>query len=1446
MLYLLSYSQDFSNKGTDFWVGYGSHVSMYGSNGSVSSTGGGQDMVLYFTSDKNAVVTVSIPGVGWTKTYNVLANSVTESDAMPKTGSTDTRLATEGLSNNGIHITSDQPIVAYAHIYASSVSGASLLFPTNTLGQDYYALGFTQTSNSNYSYPFVFAIATEDSTVIEVTPSANTITHLANVPFTVTLNKGQVYNVLGQLTGGSGNNFTGVDLTGTRIRSVSVGGAGCKKIAMFCGTGKINIKCASGGNGASADNTIQQVFPSGAWGKKYITTPTSNMTNNFFRVMVSDPTTIVTLNGVALTGLTSNIYYQFENNTPNIISADKPIVVAQFISTANACGNNLIGGSGDPEMIYLSPVEQTINKITLNSTQHYKITEHHINVVLKTAGINSFKLDGNSAASSFVPLVADPSYAYAQFSVQQGFHSLQSDSGFNAIAYGYGSAESYGYNAGTNVIDLSQGILLQNQYATTNVQATCVGTPFSFAIKFPYQPTSITWDFGNNANLSPNAMVGPINNPVADSSFTVNGKTIYVYKLSGNYGFNTAGSYTVNVTANNPTPDGCSGLQQIGYTINVNNPPVANFGFITTGCVADSVKFSDSSNANAVSRTINKWNWSFGDNTIDSVQNPVKKYTTAANYNVKLRVISDIGCYSDTTLPVNISSNPIVKFGVSDTTCINGGINFRDSSTIAVGSFAKFYWSYGDGAKDTLTVSSTRTHAYTQTGQDTVLLTTVSNTGCTVSASKVIQINPRPQPGFIMPAICLSDAFAQFTDTSTIADNSQAQFKYLWHFGDPAANVNTNPDTSIVQNPKHKYTAAANYTVSEMVTSGAGCRATVTKTFTVNGATPLANFTLQNTGVLCSNLNVNIINTSTVDFGIVTKLEVYWDYMNDQTQKTSVDTPLNGAVFSHLYTNFQQPATESFRIRVFAYSGTSCVSFKDTNIVINASPHVSFSVMPGICYTAPARQITQAVETGNVPGAFTYSGTGVSGTGIFDPQIAGVSTDSIQALYTSTAGCRDSAKQAITVWPIPVAKWGASSPTCEKSDIIFTDSSVANIGNIVSWNWSFGDGTSQSKTTGNPFKKQYAAWGTDSVKLTVVTDSGCVSSVNKAVLNIHPLPNVNFSIPAQICLPDGKGLFSDSSTIADGSQALFSYLWNFNDPNSPQPSTLKNTTHRFAAVGSYAIQLRVTSKDGCVDSLTQTLSKIYPQPQASFTMNSTEICVGDAVNFTDASNGITSAVTQWNWDLAQGNLATTQNASRQFKDSGTFTIQLYIYNAQGCVSDTSIQSLTVDPYPHLSLTHNLVVLQYGSIQLKPDYYAIMPNFKWTPALYLSSDTATNPISSPLTDIGYKLELTGKGGCMVSDTTFITILLQPEIPNVFSPNGDGINDTWKIKYLESYPGAIIEVYNRNGQLIYHTQGYNGIGWDGKYNGQDLPIGTYYYIVDPKNGRPKMSGSVSIIR
>jgi hypothetical protein len=330
---------------------------------------------------------------------------VTTTEAMPKTGTADSRIVYEGKNLNGIHVTSDVGIIAYAHIYYSSRSGASLLFPVTTLAREYYSLNFTQTSNSNYSYCFAYVIATEDNTNIEIIPTVNTINNNIGDTIRVVLNKGEIYNIFGRLTSSS----TGEDLTGTRIRSVATATSACKKIAVYSGSGKLSISCSS--KPGSSDNYMQQAFPSNAWGMRYLTVPTFKMPVNYFRIAVTDPETIVKLNGAVLpqSGLKKNFYYEYTSNTPDLIESNLPIMVSQYITTSSSCGNSNFtiagqpgsnNGNGDPEMIYLSPIEQTINKVTVNSTANYAIYDHYVNIIIPNNGISSLTIDGKAPAGA--------------------------------------------------------------------------------------------------------------------------------------------------------------------------------------------------------------------------------------------------------------------------------------------------------------------------------------------------------------------------------------------------------------------------------------------------------------------------------------------------------------------------------------------------------------------------------------------------------------------------------------------------------------------------------------------------------------------------------------------------------------------------------------------------------------------------------------------------------------------------------------------------------------------------------------------------------------------------------------------------------------------------------------------------------------------------------------
>lgn len=637
-------AQDFSNKGKDFWVAYGYHQVMNTGGGG----GNGQNMVLYFAADVATVVTVAIPGLGYTQTYNVAANTIFTTPTMPKGPSPalDARLNTNGLFDKGIHITSDFPIVAYAHIYNASVSGATLLLPTNTLGKEYYSINYTNNSNVTNSNCWFYVIATEPGTTdVEITPSANAIGHLAGVPFTVTLQQGQVYNVMGTVAGNSGT-----DLTGSIVKSLAAGNI-CKRIAVYSGSGRIYINCGSGGT--SSDNYMVQSFPKAAWGKKYLTAPTgTTMSRNIFRVCVSDPLAQVKINGV-LTALPliNNFYYEIPaTNAPQLIESDLPITVAQYTTTQNTCGN---GNPGDPEVIYLSSVEQNIKNVLFNSnllvnnqTPPNQPHQHWVNAIIPNGGtaLSSFRIDGNVPFVSFNVHPQDPAFSYIQISgLALGQHTLSSDSGFNAIAYGFATTESYGYNAGTNVIDLSKELELETTYGIETSPSICTNAPFKFKFYIPDStigtPTtpavairfdSLRWDMSNPSLIVPNnfpIMVYPPGPPPAtvtyDSITIKNGRRVTWYSLPTTYYFNAPGRDTLLVTGYTSTNEGCGANRLYDFEIQISDPPTASFNAVLPGCYLDSVRVSETT-PQFPKTTYRQW-WEF----YDPVTNVTTVYTNA-------------------------------------------------------------------------------------------------------------------------------------------------------------------------------------------------------------------------------------------------------------------------------------------------------------------------------------------------------------------------------------------------------------------------------------------------------------------------------------------------------------------------------------------------------------------------------------------------------------------------------------------------------------------------------------------------------------------------------------------------------------------------------------------------------------------------------------------------
>lgn len=104
------------------------------------------------------------------------------------------------------------------------------------------------------------------------------------------------------------------------------------------------------------------------------------------------------------------------------------------------------------------------------------------------------------------------------------------------------------------------------------------------------------------------------------------------------------------------------------------------------------------------------------------------------------------------------------------------------------------------------------------------------------------------------------------------------------------------------------------------------------------------------------------------------------------------------------------------------------------------------------------------------------------------------------------------------------------------------------------------------------------------------------------------------------------------------------------------------------------------------------------------------------------------------------------------------------------------------------------------------------------------------------------------GCENSDSVTIVVNKRLEVVSGFSPNGDGVNDYWELDFIEKYPSAVIEVYNRWGQKVFESETGYPVPWDGIFEGEPLPVGTYYYIIDVKDDDfpDSISGPITILR
>ncbi len=463
-------SQQASTKGTEFWVTFMNN----NNNNTFSATG--FKLTLHFSGAQNATVTITNPNTGYSKTLSVPANTLVSDTVSIANSSIWNSYAT--AVNKALKITSTTEITAYALNYAPYTADATVILPTPALGLNYKILSYKGASGSLFAI-----VATQNNTVINITPSCKTSDgHVRNVTYSITLNMGQAY----QVKSNSDSTFTG---TWVEVQN-------CKPIAVFGGHVCTNIPTSSCG---ACDHLFEQLYPTNTWGKEFIIIPTATRSYDVFVVVADKASTSLTIRGNSVSLTNAGDSYQDTTSVPLIITANKPVSTMDY-AVGQSCG----GGNGDPMMMWVTPIEQKIENIIFINPASSVITGHYVNIVARTSTVGSIKLNGVNIGSSFTTVPGNTAYSYIKKSVSAGSNSLTSDSGFTAYSYGYGNAESYGYNIGSSVLDLQKfftfnGIINDNHSSTTVFKKVCKNNQLYFSgVSTGYSPLYWHWSFNND------------------------------------------------------------------------------------------------------------------------------------------------------------------------------------------------------------------------------------------------------------------------------------------------------------------------------------------------------------------------------------------------------------------------------------------------------------------------------------------------------------------------------------------------------------------------------------------------------------------------------------------------------------------------------------------------------------------------------------------------------------------------------------------------------------------------------------------------------------------------------------------------------------------------------------------------------------------------------------
>ncbi len=414
--------------GREFWLCFQKNYRQQGGRPNLR-------LEVFITALKDSRVRISIEELRFYREVEVPARSVVNVPIPPEAQI----VSSEIKSRKAVHIVSDNPISVYGLNRRPQSTDTYLGLPVAALGKEYRVVGYTKLSREYLSQ---FAIiATEDGTRVTITPTAETRKRRPpGVPFTIELNRGEVYQVVAAYDVRSPS-----DLTGSYVRAN-------KPIAVFSGHSCAYVPPLV----QACNHLVEQIPPLSKWGKHFYVGKLAKRSRYTIRVVAAYSNTKVFENNRLVATLNAGEFYENSNVRGNVlIASDRPVLVAQYAHGSDDMRDRI----GDPMMILITPTQQFLRYYQF-ATPIRGTWRHYINLVVPRSALASLRLDGKPVDTTRFERIGVSRYYFAQLQVPFGTHIIQADEPFGMYSYGLGYGvddyDAYGNVAGQSFEEIRE------------------------------------------------------------------------------------------------------------------------------------------------------------------------------------------------------------------------------------------------------------------------------------------------------------------------------------------------------------------------------------------------------------------------------------------------------------------------------------------------------------------------------------------------------------------------------------------------------------------------------------------------------------------------------------------------------------------------------------------------------------------------------------------------------------------------------------------------------------------------------------------------------------------------------------------------------------------------------------------------------------------------------